>query len=116
MKFTERQGHSWKEDRQVGLGCSLSSCCRGRALPSHLHHPGLPAWVGASGAPSSTSTRVPLNDGSAPPQVCEENGCFAGADPSKVSDRAKKRGLVQLGSLGSGNHYTEIQVGRRGCK
>lgn len=37
-----------------------------------------------------------------------------GADPSKVSDRAKKRGLVQLGSLGSGNHYTEIQVGRHG--
>lgn len=33
-----------------------------------------------------------------------------GADPTKVSDRAKKRGLVQLGSLGSGNHYTEIQV------
>lgn len=43
--------------------------------------------------------------------MCEEHGCFEGADPSKVSDRAKKRGLVQLGSLGSGNHYTEIQAG-----
>ncbi|KAL4428526.1 hypothetical protein ABPG75_002615 [Micractinium tetrahymenae] len=43
-------------------------------------------------------------------QCCEEGGCFASADPSKVSDRAKKRGLVQLGSLGSGNHYTEVQV------
>ncbi|GAB4820986.1 hypothetical protein N2152v2_008032 [Parachlorella kessleri] len=43
-------------------------------------------------------------------QVCEEQGCFAMADPSKVSDRAKKRGLLQLGSLGSGNHYTEIQT------
>ncbi|PSC69934.1 tRNA-splicing ligase-like protein [Micractinium conductrix] len=43
-------------------------------------------------------------------EVCEERGCFAGADPAQVSDRAKKRGVVQLGSLGSGNHYTEIQV------
>ena len=32
------------------------------------------------------------------------------ADPSKVSDRAKKRGLPQLGTLGAGNHYAEIQV------
>lgn len=52
--------------------------------------------------------------GPAPLQVCEEGGCFAGANPSKVSERAKKRGLVQLGSLGSGNHYTEMQVGGGG--
>ncbi|WAR26264.1 RTCB-like protein, partial [Mya arenaria] len=32
------------------------------------------------------------------------------ADPSKVSPRAKKRGLPQLGTLGAGNHYAEIQV------
>lgn len=32
------------------------------------------------------------------------------ADPSKVSTRAKKRGLPQLGTLGAGNHYAEIQV------
>lgn len=32
------------------------------------------------------------------------------ADPSKVSQRAKKRGLPQLGTLGAGNHYAEIQV------
>lgn len=32
------------------------------------------------------------------------------ADPSKVSIRAKKRGLPQLGTLGAGNHYAEIQV------
>jgi tRNA-splicing ligase RtcB len=30
------------------------------------------------------------------------------ADPSKVSARAKKRGLPQLGTLGAGNHYTEV--------
>ena len=32
------------------------------------------------------------------------------ADPSKVSKRAKTRGLPQLGTLGAGNHYCEIQV------
>uniref|UniRef100_T1PD20 RNA-splicing ligase RtcB homolog n=1 Tax=Musca domestica TaxID=7370 RepID=T1PD20_MUSDO len=41
---------------------------------------------------------------------CEEQGCMSGADPSKVSLRAKKRGLPQLGTLGAGNHYAEIQI------
>lgn len=41
---------------------------------------------------------------------CEEYGRMLNADPSKVSLRAKKRGLPQLGTLGSGNHYAEIQV------
>ncbi|MBA3063889.1 RtcB family protein [Candidatus Woesearchaeota archaeon] len=39
----------------------------------------------------------------------EENGCMPDADPSKVSDLAKKRGLPQLGTLGAGNHFLEIQ-------
>jgi tRNA-splicing ligase RtcB len=41
---------------------------------------------------------------------CEEYGRMLNADPSKVSNRAKKRGLPQLGTLGAGNHYAEIQV------
>ncbi len=41
---------------------------------------------------------------------CEEYGRMIQADPSKVSTRAKKRGLPQLGTLGAGNHYAEIQV------
>ncbi|MFB3096728.1 MAG: RtcB family protein [Nitrosopumilaceae archaeon] len=41
--------------------------------------------------------------------VCEENGSIPGADPSKVSERARKRGAPQLGSLGSGNHFLEVQ-------
>lgn len=41
---------------------------------------------------------------------CEEYGRMLNADPSKVSMRAKKRGLPQLGTLGAGNHYAEIQV------
>ncbi len=42
----------------------------------------------------------------------EENGCLKGADATKVSDRAVERGLHQIGTLGSGNHYLEIQVAR----
>ena len=40
----------------------------------------------------------------------EEGGCIGGADPSVVSDQARNRGINQLGTLGSGNHYLEVQV------
>ncbi len=40
----------------------------------------------------------------------EDRGAMEGADPGAVSDRAFKRGLDQLGTLGSGNHFLEIQV------
>lgn len=39
----------------------------------------------------------------------EENGCMKGANPEKVSEKAKKRGAPQLGTLGAGNHFLEIQ-------
>jgi len=42
-------------------------------------------------------------------EVCEENGQMENADPNKVSDKARKRGAPQLGSLGSGNHFLEVQ-------
>jgi tRNA-splicing ligase RtcB len=38
----------------------------------------------------------------------EEGGCLEGSDPSKVSPRAKERGRPQVGSLGAGNHFLEI--------
>jgi len=40
---------------------------------------------------------------------CEERGCMKNADPDKVSTRAKNRGVTQIGTLGSGNHFLEIQ-------
>ena len=43
-------------------------------------------------------------------EVTEENGKMLSADPSFVSDKARKRGLSQLGSLGSGNHFLEVDV------
>ncbi len=38
----------------------------------------------------------------------EEGGCLEGADPARVSDRAKLRGRSQIGSLGAGNHFLEV--------
>ena len=43
-------------------------------------------------------------------EYTESNGCMGGADPDKVSDRAYERGRKQSGTLGSGNHFLEIQV------
>jgi len=40
---------------------------------------------------------------------CEENGCMENADPDRVSTTAKNRGMQQIGTLGSGNHFLEIQ-------
>jgi tRNA-splicing ligase RtcB len=39
----------------------------------------------------------------------EENGCMAGAEPDEVSDQAQKRQQDEMGTLGSGNHYLEVQ-------
>jgi len=42
--------------------------------------------------------------------VTEEHGTMAGADPDLVSKRARDRGAPQLGTLGSGNHFLEVQA------
>ena len=42
----------------------------------------------------------------------EQGGCLPGADPAAVSRRAVQRGHHQIGTLGSGNHYLEVQVAR----
>jgi tRNA-splicing ligase RtcB len=43
---------------------------------------------------------------------CEDNGCMRQADSSHVSAKAKQRGVPQGGTLGSGNHFLELQVVR----
>jgi tRNA-splicing ligase RtcB len=45
-------------------------------------------------------------------ELTEEKGCIQGADASMVSERAISRGINQIGTLGSGNHYLEIQVAK----
>ena len=83
----------------------------------------VPAGVGASGIVklSANEFKKVITDGS---EWCiekgygwkedlkftEEFGRIEGADVSKISDKAIKRGLSQIGTLGSGNHYLEIQV------
>ncbi|MFC1502102.1 RtcB family protein [bacterium] len=42
-------------------------------------------------------------------EYTEQNGCLQGADPDALSSRALERGRPQLGTLGSGNHFLEIQ-------
>jgi tRNA-splicing ligase RtcB len=46
-------------------------------------------------------------------QFIEEHGCVKGANPKHVSDLAKKRQRGEMGTLGSGNHYLEVQVVER---
>ncbi len=47
-------------------------------------------------------------------EMTEESGCAEGADVSKVSEKAVERGYRQIGTLGSGNHYLEIQAVKEG--
>ena len=42
-------------------------------------------------------------------EFLEENGCMKQANPDKISEKAKRRGAPQLGTLGAGNHFLEIQ-------
>jgi tRNA-splicing ligase RtcB len=42
-------------------------------------------------------------------ELTESGGCLEGADPAEVSPRAKERGAGQIGTLGSGNHFLELQ-------
>lgn len=85
-----------------------------RAVPSGLGN------VGAVDLTSGQLDRV-LTDGvkwavdngygtTSDVEFCEENGTMKHADPSKVSGEAKKRGSKSLGTLGSGNHFLEIET------
>ncbi|MDY6846035.1 MAG: RtcB family protein [Chloroflexota bacterium] len=56
-------------------------------------------WAKAAGYASQEDVRF-----------TEANGCLEGADPSKVSDRAISRGRTQLGTLGGGNHFIEVDI------
>ena len=82
----------------------------------------IPSGVGSKGAVRLTNSELDevlvngvnwaIEHGYGSPNdsdVCEESGKIPNADPNKVSDKARKRGAPQLGSLGSGNHFLEIQ-------
>jgi len=95
---------------------------RKRALLDALYD-AVPSGVGASGAMRELGRKEErrlLTEGArwaieegfgsrADLDHTEEGGRLAGADPEAVSDRAKERGRVQVGTLGSGNHFLEVQ-------
>ena len=83
----------------------------------------IPSGVGATGAVklSGKDQKKVLQDGAkwavkagfGTPQdleTTEDGGAMEGADPEQVSDRAMERGKQQLGTLGSGNHFLEVEV------
>ncbi|MBU1197666.1 RtcB family protein [Candidatus Micrarchaeota archaeon] len=60
----------------------------------------------------TAGVQYPIEQGFGVPadaEHCEENGVFEGADFSLLSDKARKRGKPQFGTLGSGNHFAEVQ-------
>jgi len=82
----------------------------------------IPAGVGSTGAIhlSGSEMKAMLKGGArwaveqgygteADLERVEEHGCMAGALPGEVSDKAKKRQKNEMGTLGSGNHYLELQ-------
>ncbi|HSH41719.1 MAG TPA: RtcB family protein, partial [Arenicellales bacterium] len=82
----------------------------------------IPAGVGSTGAISLSGAQMDamlrggarwaVESGYGLPEDLErieENGCMAGADPGQVSDKAKRRQRDEMGTLGSGNHYLEVQ-------
>jgi tRNA-splicing ligase RtcB (3'-phosphate/5'-hydroxy nucleic acid ligase) len=83
----------------------------------------VPAGAGKSGGLRLDSTQlddVLLKGSSALPHAREDDverteseGCLEGADSSAVSERARARGRDQLGTMGSGNHFVELQVVER---
>jgi tRNA-splicing ligase RtcB len=83
----------------------------------------IPAGIGGSGLVKVSTREIDevmtrgagwaLDEGYAWPEdieVIEGGGALRGANPDKVSRRAKQRGAPQLGTLGSGNHFLELQV------
>lgn len=86
-------------------------------------HRNVPAGIGSKGAirlsrkelnkVARTGAAWAVQNGYGEPgdlERTEDHGAMEGADPSVVSERARKRGSDQLGTLGSGNHFVEIQA------
>lgn len=102
----------WERDARARIGELV------HALGRHV-----PRGVGAKGRMhlSRTQTERVLRDGVRFPlsrgvgfdedaEYCEDEGAIESARPDHVSDKAYKRGSGQLGSLGAGNHFLEVQV------
>jgi len=98
--------------------------CKINDLIGHIFH-NVPSGIGSKGkiVVNEQNLRKIMTDGAEwavkngygtdhDLSVTEESGCMQGADPDTVSSKAIKRGMPQSGTLGSGNHFIEIQVVR----
>jgi tRNA-splicing ligase RtcB len=101
--FTEADFDSHKDtvmdnlDRRIPRGLGKGAIAEARLVPDVL----------ARGAAAALDAGYGWEDDL---EKCEERGTSAGADPSVISNRAVERGRGQLGSLGAGNHFLEVQV------
>ena len=84
-------------DHRIPRGVGKGAIAPGRLVPEVLER-GVAAAVDAGYGWDADVER------------CEERGISFGADPALVSDHAMERGRGQLGSLGAGNHFLEVQV------
>jgi tRNA-splicing ligase RtcB len=119
-----------------GVGYDINCGCR--LMTTKLHHEDIrdslptlmkelfrtvPSGVGSTGPLklSTTDERKVLEEGSrwavqagfgtmADLETTEDGGRIEGADPERISARAMERGREQLGTLGSGNHFLEIEI------
>jgi tRNA-splicing ligase RtcB len=108
--------------RLIATPLTLADLEDRRSIISKLYKK-VPTGVGSKGALRFSGSRLDellsggstfvINEGlglSEDALLCEENGCMKEANPDLVSEKARKRGIPQCGTLGSGNHFLELQV------
>ena len=109
--------------RTLLTGLKLGDISAQQAHLADLLYARIPAGIGSTGALrlDSAAMGAMLRGGArwavgqgygaeADLALIEDQGCVAGADPAAVSDQAKKRQRDEMGTLGSGNHYLEVQL------
>ncbi len=92
----DRQGHVLRACRPASVRIAVTCDCRGSDLDAVLQQGARWAVERGYGATSDL-------------EYIEEGGALTGAEPALVSERARQRGQSQLGTLGSGNHFAELQ-------
>lgn len=92
-----RQAIMSELDRRIPRGVGKGAIASGRLVPDVL------ARGARAAVEAGYGTQADL-------ERCEERGVSEGAEPETVSEKAVNRGRGQLGSLGAGNHFLEVQV------
>jgi tRNA-splicing ligase RtcB len=109
--------------RLVRTGLDADDVATAMDRIADAHHQAIPAGVGSEGAIRRLGPRDErrvlergaawaVTEGfgrAADLEATEEGGCLRAADPDAVSETARERGRTQVGTLGSGNHFVEVQ-------